>query len=140
MKCDKHPKKDAITVCSVCGSGLCKDCDNVYRNKHYCEDCRKNAVKNTNMEISAEKESLQSQVSALNVLSWILGFIILILICIAIGINKLAYNNDPGFADFAYREIFLIEIFVLLLIGGLIVLLFFRRSIKKKKELLKNEV
>lgn len=140
MKCNKHHRKDAITVCSVCGSGLCKECDNVYKSIHYCKDCREHAVKNANKKISAERDSLQSKISLLNVLSLILGVIIFILICIAIGINNLAYNNDPMVVDFANRDIYSIKIYVGLLIGGLIVLLIFRRSIKKKKELLKDEV
>lgn len=38
MKCYKHPDRDAIAVCVVCGRGVCEDCATRIGGKFYCKE------------------------------------------------------------------------------------------------------
>lgn len=62
MKCDTHHENDAVAVCISCGKKICRDCDFVCANKHYCEDCKENPVKEKEIQILEKKKSKQSKI------------------------------------------------------------------------------
>lgn len=85
----------------------------VFKNKHYCKECRKDAIKVANMEISVEKKSLQSKINLYNALGCILGVIIFFLTFTAIFTINLVYINinDKSFVDSTLVFVYLIIFF-----------------------------
>ena len=45
MKCVNHADRDAVAMCSVCGNGICADCDIKLVGKYYCQKCADDLVK-----------------------------------------------------------------------------------------------
>jgi hypothetical protein len=52
MKCIIHPGVDAIGVCTVCGKGLCMECDVELGGKLYCKTCANESFKKLNKPVS----------------------------------------------------------------------------------------
>jgi hypothetical protein len=132
MKCDKHPENDAVAVCISCGKKICQGCDFVYDNKHYCEDCRENPVKEKEIRISAEKKSKQSKINIVLIVLLIWGAITAFATFAFILILIFALTNPYGgggiVALFGIPWIFFVVIFILI---------FFKmRDMEKKKDLI----
>jgi len=53
VKCYKHPERDAVRTCTVCGNYACKDCGVNYLGQHMCNDCVVRIAKSAAMEASA---------------------------------------------------------------------------------------
>ena len=45
VKCVCHKEKDAVVMCSVCGTGLCSECDIKLVGRYYCQNCADEIVK-----------------------------------------------------------------------------------------------
>jgi hypothetical protein len=39
LRCEYHPRAKAVTVCSVCGKGLCKRCAIEEHGRVFCDAC-----------------------------------------------------------------------------------------------------
>ena len=39
MKCEKHPNRDTVANCEVCGKGVCEECLIEIAGNSYCKDC-----------------------------------------------------------------------------------------------------
>ena len=40
MKCYRHPERDAVAFCVVCGNPICDECRNVIGGRNFCTVCR----------------------------------------------------------------------------------------------------
>ncbi|MEI7904644.1 MAG: PilZ domain-containing protein [Candidatus Firestonebacteria bacterium] len=45
IKCSKHSSNEAVTVCSMCGKGACKECKVRLVGRNYCQSCADDLVK-----------------------------------------------------------------------------------------------
>lgn len=45
MKCVNHADRDAVAMCSVCGKGICAECDIKLVGKYYCQNCADELIK-----------------------------------------------------------------------------------------------
>ena len=45
MKCANHKEKDAVAMCSICGTGMCAECDIRLAGRFYCQKCADELVK-----------------------------------------------------------------------------------------------
>lgn len=45
MKCVNHADRDSIAMCSICGRGICGECDIKLVGKYYCQKCADELVK-----------------------------------------------------------------------------------------------
>jgi len=45
MKCKKHKNVEAVAMCTVCGSGMCGECDIRLAGRFYCQSCADDLVK-----------------------------------------------------------------------------------------------
>ena len=52
MKCHEHPKRNAVSSCTMCGKGACARCLVVIEGKNYCKTC----VEQTLAPIEHEKD------------------------------------------------------------------------------------
>ena len=62
MKCHFHPRSNATAVCSVCGHGLCRQCQIEDAGHIYCDNCY--AAGDTEHENAAKgraEEDLESE-------------------------------------------------------------------------------
>ena len=91
MKCYKHPKVNAVGVCSECGKGVCSKCSVEVSGKIYCKSCtdkvfgNKKEVKEESkvtvvQEVSKEAPkvdsvALKKTVLGQSSLAWTLGII-----------------------------------------------------------------
>ena len=83
MKCYNHPTRDAVSTCTVCGRGLCKECTDKY-SPVMCDICKEKERMNAKMEAAAQKSRAKSDLvidiifSFVNVLlgfgiAWLIG-------------------------------------------------------------------
>ena len=78
MKCYNHPDRDAVSTCTVCGRGLCKECTDLYE-PVMCEKCRLESVEKEQQETKAliqrKKKDLRSDI-IFSFISLVIGFFI----------------------------------------------------------------
>lgn len=138
MKCDKHPEKDAVAVCISCGKRICQECDFTYDNKHYCEDCKDNPVKEKEIQISAQKKSLQSKINIITLIcviwgvitgSFTLGFLLILAFYFS---TTSSYNGSAGLGI-----LILIGVFWLIFVSILILIILKIKKMTKEKNLIK---
>lgn len=44
MDCHKHPEREAVSSCTICGKNLCQECSVEIAGKSYCKDCLEQIV------------------------------------------------------------------------------------------------
>lgn len=87
MKCYKHPKANAVGVCSECGKGVCSKCSVEVSEKIYCKPCtdkvfgeKKEVKEEQKVSIvqeapKANNSSLRNSVLGQSSFAWMLGIL-----------------------------------------------------------------
>lgn len=61
MKCYNHPERDAVSTCTKCGKGLCKECTDKY-SPILCDECRQEyEIKQEEERLNYEYQRLQQE-------------------------------------------------------------------------------